>query len=402
MSGNTQRTPTSSAPPPVASGTEKVKLKPLDAPTERPKSDPPEYLPPDQRVGYAIVGLGHLSLEELLPAFGQCKKSKLVALVSGDPQKAATIAKQYGLAEKNIYNYENYDKLSENPDVQVIYIVLPNSMHAEYTIRGAKAGKHILCEKPMANSSKECQDMINACKQANRKLMIAYRIQYEPYNKEVKKMVRSKQLGTVKIIEATNAQHIGDPEQWRLKKNLAGGGALPDIGLYCLNTIRYLTGEEPMEVSATQYSTPGDVRFREVEETMLFQMRFPSGILASCTTSYGHHEGRRYRVFAEKGWVGLDPAFSYTGLQMQRSQAEGKIERKETPVVEAKNQFALEIDHMSECVLEDRMPYTPGEEGLQDQRIMEAMYESARTHKPVKLTPATRPDAFRGPEPQQS
>jgi predicted dehydrogenase len=371
------------------------KLSSLNAPTEKTTEEPKEFLPHDKRIGYAIVGLGHLALEQILPGFASCKKSRPVALVSGNADKAKKTALQYGIAEKNIYNYENYDQLKNNPEVDVIYIVLPNGMHAEYTVRGAKAGKHILCEKPMANSVREAEEMIRACKQANKKLMIAYRIQYEPNNAEIRKLVKNKEFGNTKIITSSNCQNIGDPSQWRLHKKLSGGGALPDIGLYCINTIRYLTGEEPAEVYGKVYSTPGDPRFKEVEENVMFQMIFPSGIRTSCTTSYGTHESRSYRVFAEKGFFGMDPAFPYKGLKMYTSHAEGNKEILAYPKLDEKDQFALEIDHMSDCILNNKTPDTPGEEGLQDQKIMEAIYKSAREGKPVALDIIKTMDTFR-------
>ncbi len=186
-----------------------------------------------------------------------------------------------------------------------------------------------------------------------------------------------------------------------INKKLAGGGALPDVGIYCLNTIRYITGEEPNEVFATEYSTPNDPRFKEVEESVSFQLRFPSGIIANCLTGYGFHEQRRYRIFAEKGAFGLDPAFPYEGLEMQISHADEKKELFATPKINNKNHFALEIDHMSECVLENKTPYTSGEEGLQDQKIIEAIYHSIQTRKPVTLETIQNADAFRGSEPSE-
>ena len=383
------------------SDTTPIQLKPLHAATEK-KDDPvPSPMDPDKRVRYAIVGLGTLSLNQILPAFSECKYSKPVALVSGNAEKADKVAKQYGISTKNIYNYQDFDQVKNNPEIDAVYIVLPNGMHEEYTIRAAQAGKHVLCEKPMANNSKEAQRMIDACKKANKKLMIAYRIQYEPNHRKAKDWVRSKQYGTVKLIETVNTQNTGDPTQWRLKKALAGGGALPDIGLYCLNTARYLLGEEPESVLASIYSTPGDERFKEVEESVLFQLRFPSGALVNASTSYGVHESRRYRCHGDKGgWFGLDPAFSYTGLQMEVSQAVDKAEWKQHPSFGQKDQFALEIDHMSLCILGNKDPYTPGEEGLQDHKIMEAIYQSAAEGKTVKLEKITRLDAFRGTPPK--
>lgn len=388
---------------PSQTGPTDVTLPPLYAATEAKTSGPPNPQPPDQQVGYAVVGLGHLTLEEILPALEQCKKAKLVALVSGSPDKMQKIARQYSISPQNCYSYANYDQLKNNPAVEVIYIVLPNSMHAEYTIRGARAGKHILCEKPMATSVKECEQMIAACEKANKKLMIAYRIQYEPKNRAVQKLVRDKTYGQVKLVDMGNTQNVGDPTQWRLNKKLAGGGSLPDIGIYCLNTVRFLLGEEPTEVRATTYSTPGDPRFREVEEMASFQLQFPSGCVVKAVSSYGTYNTKRYRVYAEAGAIDMDPAFPYYGIQMQTFHAPDGTEKKEQPQIAEKNQFGAEMDHMAECVRQNKQPYTPGEEGLQDHRIMEAIYESARHGgKPVKLPAVAKLDAFRGSPPTQA
>jgi len=391
-------------PPAIAPGANTpIALPEISAPTETSHGKPPTPLPPDSRVRFAIVGLGHLSLEEILPAFAHSKRCRLTALVSGDRAKAETVARQYGIAAKNIYDYKNYDSLRDNPEVDVIYIVLPNSMHAEYTVRGAQAGKHILCEKPMATSVRECQQMIDACRKADRRLMIAYRIQYEPYNYTMQQMLRGSEFGKVKVIEMINGQNQGgDLNQWRLKKALAGGGSLPDVGLYCLNTARFLTGEEPIEIVAHEYTTPNDPRFREVEETVNWTMRFPSGITANCSTSYGFHEVRRYRVMGEQSWGQMDPAFSYSGLRQilgHKSRDNDMMEAVEERRMAEKNQFALEMDHMAECVQENKTPYTPGEEGLQDHRLMATIYESGRSGRTVKLPPVTKQDAFRGTPP---
>ena len=370
--------------PPKADTQKPIKLPPFNAETER-QTEPPMPLAPSERVGFAIVGLGRLSVEQILPAFGKSEKAKPVALVSGSPDKARQIAAQYGIAEKNLYNYQTYDQLKNNPEVKAIYIVLPNGMHREFVLRGAAAGKDILCEKPMATSSEEASEMIEACEKAGRKLMIAYRIQYEPYNRKVRELVKSGEFGKVKLIEAVNGQRQGDPSQWRLNKKLAGGGSLPDIGLYCLNTARFILGEEPIEITATQYSTPNDPRFKEVEENMLFQMRFPSGALVNASCGYDFHDSKRYRAHLETGWLDMSPAFSYDGLELRTSRADGKTERTEQIKLPQKNQFALEMDHFAECILENKQPYTTGEEGLQDHRLMEAIYEAARTGKTIKL-----------------
>jgi predicted dehydrogenase len=379
-----------------------VPRKQLNAPSEKQEGDYPSPLRPEKRIGYAIVGLGNLSLGQILPAFGNCKHAKPVALVSGDPEKAAKVATQYGIAEKNIYNYENFDSIAQNKEVDVVYVVLPNSMHHEYTIRAAKAGKHVLCEKPMANSVKECEEMIAACNSAGKKLMVAYRIQYEPHHKKAMEFTREKKYGFARVIESYNGQNIGDPKQWRLNKALSGGGAMVDIGIYCLNTCRYLLGEEPVSVLATTYSTPGDDRFKEVEETVMFQLQFPSGTQVNCTSSYGAHLSRRYRVLADKGgWFQMDPAFDYKGLKMEIAEAKGKEEWKYSPMIEEKNQFALEMDHLAKCIMDDKKPFTPGEEGLQDYRIIEAIYQSARENRKVELQKYSGMDVFRGTKPKE-
>jgi predicted dehydrogenase len=345
----------------------------------------PTPLPPNQRVGYAVVGLGHLTLEEILPALSSCKKSKLVALVSGSPDKMKKVAHQYGVKPSSCYSYQTYDQLKTNKEVDVIYIVLPNGLHKEFTIRGAKAGKHILCEKPMANSSKDCREMIDACNKANVKLMIAYRIHYQPHNLKVKELVQSKQFGSPKFVEACNSQSSANPEHWRHKKALAGGGALPDIGLYCLNTTRFVLGEEPIEVFAYQYSTPGNPLFKEVEELVSWQMRFPSGVIANCVTDYNVHEKRTYSVLCEKGWLSMDKAYAYNGQKLRSARAEGRLERQEDIGIAEVDQFAEEMDHFSDCIIHNTSPNTPGEEGLKDHIIMEAIYQSAKENKPVKL-----------------
>ena len=337
--------------------------------------------PPGKKLGWAIVGLGSLAINQILPAFAKCEKSKVTALVSGHPDKANKLAARYGVNPKNIYNYQNYDSIKDNPEVDVIYVVLPNSMHAEYTIRGHQAGKHVLSEKPMANTPAECQQMIDAAKKADRKLMVAYRCRYEPYNMEAIRIARSKEIGAVKVITADNGWNAGDPNQWRLKKDLAGGGCLMDIGIYALQSARYISGEEPTHVSAVTYTTPGDPRFKEVEETINFQLRFPSGVLANCTSSYGYASQSHTRVIGTEGWFELDPATVYDGLRL-------KVSRRnitEEVVLPIRDHFALEMDHMSDCVMQNKEPLTPGEEGLRDLKIMMAIYEAARTNKTVTL-----------------
>lgn len=377
-----------------------VSLPPLQA-TETEGKQPPAKpsAPPDERVGFALVGLGHLTVDELLPAFGECKYAKPVALVSGDRAKATKLARQHNIREDGIYDYTSYDKLADNPDVKVIYIVLPNGLHAEYTVRGARAGKHILCEKPMANTAAECEQMISACNAAKVKLMIAYRSQYEPYDRAIVKAVREKRLGQLREFVSANSQNQGDPFQWRLNRKLAGGGPLPDVGIYSINAARFLSGEEPIAVFGQLVQLTNDPRFREVETSVQFTLKFPSGFTASCSCSYATHRAQFLRLQGSDGWAELDPAFAYDGLRLRIGHLVGEHDAVIEPRIEAKNQFALEIDHMAQCVINNRTPHTPGEEGWQDMRIIEAIYESARSGKVVTLTPPTAPT--RGPEPAE-
>ena len=337
--------------------------------------------PPGKKIGFAIVGLGRLSINQILPAFARCERSKVVAFVTGSREKGEKLAARYGVNTKNIYNYQNFETLRENPEVDVVYIVLPNGMHAEYTIRAAKAGKHVLSEKPMANTPKDCEEMIRACREGKRKLMVAYRCRYEPYNQALIKISREGELGPIRAVISDRGFNIGDPTQWRLKKDLAGGGSLMDIGIYALQAARYTTGEEPTEVNAMEFTDRSDPRFKEVEDMINFQLRFPSGALAQCTSSYGYAGQNRIRVVGTKGWAELEPATSYTGLRM-RVRKGSAIEERD---LGQRDQFALEMDHMSECLLHDKDPHTPGEEGLRDLRIMMAIYESARTGKTIRL-----------------
>ena len=337
--------------------------------------------PPGRKLGWAIVGLGSLSINEILPAFAKCEKSKVVAFVSGHSDKANKLALRYGVNPKNIYNYQNYDTIRDNPEVDVIYIVLPNGMHAEYTVRGHQAGKHVLSEKPMANTPAECQQMIDAARKANRKLMIAYRCRYEPYNQEAIRIARSGEMGPTQMILADTGFKISDPSVWRLHKQLAGGGSMMDIGIYALNASRYLTGEEPTELEAMIYSTPGDPRFQEVEEHVAFQLRFPSGILANCSSSYGYFHQSHFRVMGTEARLVMDPATWYSGLRMYKER-DNIIENIDLPVVD---HFAAEMDHMSDCVMQNKEPLTPGEEGLRDITLIQAIYRSAQNREVVKL-----------------
>jgi predicted dehydrogenase len=354
-----------------------------DVPLAPPQKQPPQHRrphPPAKKLGYAIVGLGSLALGQVLPAFAVSTRSRPVALVSGHPDKARKVADAYNIDPKNIYTYENYDAIKDNPDIDIVNINLPNSMHAEYTVRAHKAGKHVLVEKPMANSVKDCQAMIDAAKQANKKLMVAYRLHYEPYNTTAMDFSKKKQFGDVHFVEAQNFQTT-NPPNIRLSGPL-GGGAVWDVGVYCINAARYLTGEEPAEVLGHTYSNPNDPRFKEVDETTTAILKFPSGAVAQVSCGFSSANSRRYRVVCSKGWFELENAYAYSGQRMRTSPTGGLVEDRTYPAV---NHFAKQMDHFAQCVQDDKSPRTPGEEGLADIKVIEALFRSAREGRAVKL-----------------
>ena len=343
----------------------------------------PETAP--SKIGWAIVGLGQLALEEIMPAFRECKLSRPMALVSGHPDKAKKIARAYGINPEAIYDYENYDRLAENKEIDAIYIVLPNSMHAEFTLRGLRAGKHVLCEKPMSVTVEEADKMVATARETARKLMIAYRLHYEPYNQKVMELCRTKALGKIATISSTNGQNVKAPNI-RLSSKL-GGGPVGDVGVYSINAARYITGEEPAEVSAFAHQPTDDPRFREVPECVSFVLRYPSGIQAHCDCYFGSAESRNYRVHCKDGYLEMDPAFSYRGQRLKVKRMKGEAETPEDAelVLEPVNHFAAEMDHFSNCILEDKQPNTPGEMGAADMRIIAAIEEAVRTGEVVRV-----------------
>jgi predicted dehydrogenase len=337
---------------------------------------PTVYAQTGQRpIGWCVVGLGRISMDHFMPGVKMSQSGKIVALVSGHRDKAEKQAAMYGVSSSAIYNYENMDAIGENKEIDAVYIALPNSMHAEYTIRSAKAGKHVLSEKPMATSVTDAKAMIEASKTAKRKLMIAYRCQFDPMHIKAIEMIRSGQLGQIQAIESAFGFNIAAGE-WRLDRKLAGGGPLMDVGIYCLNASRYLTGEEPREIKAYSSVLDHDGRFNTVEENVSWTMKFPSGIVAACNTTYGGTMNGYFRVHGAKGSIEMLPAFNYDGMHLT-----GQIGRDQTidelsPVREPM-EFTRQADHFAECIWYDRTPKTPGEEGLRDISLMSEIYQAA-------------------------
>ena len=326
------------------------------------------------RIGYCIVGLGEIA-NHFLAGLRQSEHARVAGFVSGDRAKAERFAAQYGVSKESIYSYEEIDRMRDNKSIDAVYIALPNSMHAEYTIRAARAGKHVLCEKPMSTTVDEAEKMIAACKAADVKLMIAYRCQYEPLNLEAIQRIRDGAIGEVQSIESAfgfNAKK----GVWRLDKKMAGGGSLFDVGIYSLNATRYLTGEEPVEFRAFTSTRDHDGRFDQMEESVSWVARFPSGVLASCSTTYGGSMPGFFQVNGSKGWIQMLPAFSYEGLRLQAGVGDRQMLDQANPEKDP-TQFRREADHMAQCIRENKTPKTPGEEGLRDVQHMTAIYRAA-------------------------
>jgi predicted dehydrogenase len=331
----------------------------------------------DGKLGFALCGLGSLSTNQIAPALQLTKECRLAGIVTGHPAKAEKWKAQYNIPDKNIYNYDTMEQMGDNPDIDVVYVVTPNALHAEHTIKAAKAGKHVLSEKPMEVSVEKCQQMIDACKAANRLLAIGYRSRFDPHTIECIRLAREKVFGDLKIVQAGFGFRIGDPTQWRLKRALAGGGALMDVGIYALQAARYLSGEEPVLVSAIETKTD-PVKFEEVDESIAWQLKFPSGVIANCSTTYIVSGIDNYTAFAEKGWFGLNPAYNYEGNHGMRSDGQ----EIKLPQID---QFAAEMDDFARCIRENKPSKVSGEEGLRDIRITSAIYESIQTGAAVKL-----------------
>jgi predicted dehydrogenase len=328
-----------------------------------------------EKLGIALVGLGTYSSEELAPALQQTEHCYLAGSVTGDPQKANEWKAKYNLPLENVYSYENFDAIRDNPDIDIVYVVLPNALHAEYTIRAAGAGKHVICEKPMAVTVQQCEEMIRACAGAGVMLSIGYRLHFEPYNLAMMDLHRSGAIGTIKKVTAGHGMDI-QPNVWRLNKTLAGGGPLMDVGIYCVQAAIYTVGEEPIAVSAKEGEKTDLSRFKEVEQSLTWTMEFPGGARADCETSYAK-ELNALRAEGDKGWMELAPAFRYRGLK-------GRSDKGEMDLPQV-NQQARQMDDFALCVKNKQPTKVPGETGLRDVRIMMAIYEAAHTGRKVEI-----------------
>jgi predicted dehydrogenase len=337
--------------------------------------DSPKYA--GKKLNIALCGLGRYA-GYLAEGIVNAEYCRIAGIVTGTPSKAGEWGKKYDIPKQNIYNYQNFDEIKNNKDIDVVYIVLPNAMHKEFAVRTAKAGKHVIVEKPMATTADDCKEMIKACKDAGVQMAIGYRLHYEPYNMEMKRLGQEKVFGQVRLVEASLGYKTGDPNEWRLKKALAGGGPLMNVGIYCVQASRYILGEEPVSVTA-QFGPVTDKKlFSEVESSVTWQFNFPSGALANCTSTYNCGIDRLF-ASADEGSFELSPAISYGPFVGKTSK--GPLSFPEI------NQQMVQCDAIAKILLENKQlpDHINGQEGLKDVRIMQAIYEAAATGRKVSL-----------------
>lgn len=329
-------------------------------------------------VRYAVVGLGHIAQVAILPAFENARNSQLAGLVSGSPQKLQKLSKKYNI--ENTWSYDEYEDCLHSGLIDAVFIALPNDLHRDYTIRTARAGVHILCEKPLAITARDCQQMINAAQKNGVRLMTAYRLHTEETNLRAVEIVSSGKIGEPKYFNSCFSFGITDPDNIRLKKK-RGGGTLYDIGIYCVNAARYIFQAEPIEVFATSANS-GSKLFREIDESTSVILRFPGERLATFTTSFSGADADFYEVVGTKGSLRLEPAFEYAGELGFTLKIEEKEQEK---IFAARDQFGAEITYFSNCILKGKEPEPSGLEGLIDVQIIEAMYKSAKSGRPINL-----------------
>jgi predicted dehydrogenase len=333
-------------------------------------------------VGYAVVGLGFIAETSVLPAFRNSKKSKLVALVSHDHKRAKKLGAKFGVSANNCYTYENYDECLNQPGVDAVFVASVNGAHAEQTIRAAAAGKHVLCEKPLANTVADCRRMVEACKQNHVYLMTAYRKYFEPGSVALKKLITSGKLGHLRHMFSSYTEAV-DPKKvhWQLKRELAGGGSLMDIGIYCVNTMRWLAGTSPVDATAHTW-TDDPKRFSEVEDNIAFRLTHPAGLVCQGTSSYSAKAASFVQVHGDKGWAALNPAFAFEEERRLFGKIQGKWFEQKFKVMD---EFVLELDHFADCIRRGRDPQSDGMEGLRDIATTQAIYRSARENKTVPI-----------------
>lgn len=327
-----------------------------------------------RKLGIALVGLGNYSEGQLAPALQATKYCSLAGIVTGTPSKIPEWQAKYNIPAENIYDYRNFDAIAGNTSIDIVYIVLPNSLHKEFVIRGAKAGKHVICEKPLGISVQECDEMINACRQMKKLLSVGYRLHFEPHHRELMTMGQERVFGNIVQMKAKHG--IAHVHGWRLDKTLAGGGPLMDLGIYCIQAARYTTGLEPVAVSAKEGTKTNSTLFASIEESVTWELEFPGGEVAYCETSYSN-DMNLFHVEAAHGWFELSPAYEYDGINGKT--ATGFMNLPDV------NQQAMQMDDFARAIVTSRPVKLPGEMGKMDLRIIEAVYKAMHTGQKVTI-----------------
>jgi predicted dehydrogenase len=340
------------------------------------KDSKPVYQGRELRV--AIMGLGSYA-NRVANAMQNSTKAKLVGAISGTPQKLKDWQSKYNVPAKNCYNYENFDSIKNNPDIDAVYVITPNALHKPHVIRAAKAGKHVICEKPMSVNAQDGKEMVDACKEANVKLLVGYRMHFEPKTLEIIRQRKAGKFGKVLYFNGQSGFIIGDPNQWRLNKELSGGGAMMDIGIYSVNGARYMIGEEPIWVTAQETKTNPE-KFKEgIDETILFQMGFPGGAVASCLSTYSMNNLDTFFLNGNQGFAQLQPATGYGPI-------EGRTSLGDLNFPHVAHQ-TFQMDEMASIILENKKPIVPvdGEEGLKDLKIIDTIFRAVKSGKRERL-----------------
>lgn len=329
-----------------------------------------------KKSGIALLGLGYYATEQLAPALLETNHCYMAAVITGNPSKADQFIRKYGLPKQQVYTYDQFDKIADDPSIDIVYIVLPHHLHAAFTIKALEAGKHVICEKPMSATTDEAVAMMQAAKKAGKTISIGYRLHFDPYHKEMIRMATEQEFGKLTGINCSFS-FIPPAAVWRLSKKESGGGPLVDVGIYCIQAVCYITGQSPVAVTAQSLPITDTEKFGDIEETLNFQLEMPDGLIAECRTSFSETSSH-LRIIAENGWAELNPAFNYNGLVMQRSDGH-TVEYQRCP------QQAIQMDAIAQAIQNGHPSPVSAEMGLRDMEIIEAIYTAMKTGERVPV-----------------